>query len=163
VNVSLRLLTAEPVRVPWENQRSTSPDWSDFEVKQIQSEDSMKRVVQLVVVFFLTSPTVFAAESLSGYLVDSKCYEVTQRLTAGSTSTVELDMELAIKQCAPNPTTKSFGVVQNDWEIVNLDSAGNEKAAELLRQNLKKDMYRVAIVGEEDRKTLKVDSVSMAK
>ena len=123
----------------------------------------MKRVIQLAMVFFLTSPTGFAAESLSGYLVDSKCYEVTQRLSAGSSSTVELDMELATKQCAPNPTTKSFGLVKGDWEIVSLDSAGSEKAAELLRQNLKEDMYRVAIVGEEDRKTVKVERVSMAK
>lgn len=123
----------------------------------------MKRVMQLVIVFFLTSTTGFAGESLSGYLVDSKCYEVIQRLTAGSTSTVELDMELAIKQCAPNPTTKSFGVVENDWEILNLDSAGSEKAAELLGKTLKRDMYRITITGEERRNTLKVDSVSMAK
>ena len=120
----------------------------------------MKRVMRLVTFVFLAPGIGLAAESSSGYLVDSKCYEVTQR-QAGATFTVERDMQLAIRQCAPTSSTKYFGVVENDWEMVKLDSDGNEKVGELLQQNLKQNVYRVTATGEGDRNTLKVDSISM--
>ena len=123
----------------------------------------MKRMMPLLIFVFLVSATCLAGDSTSGYLVDSNCYQTTQRHHGGSTSTAERDMKLAIKHCAPTPQTKSFGVVGKDWSIVNLDSEGNTKAAELLRKTAKQSMYRVTVAGDKDQNALKVDSISMAQ
>lgn len=122
----------------------------------------MKRLIQLVMFVFLASATiVLAAESSSGYLVNSDCYEAAHR-NGASAATVSRDMKSAIKRCVPNPQTKSFGVVESDWEILNFDSVGNAKAADLLRTAKKQSMYRVTVIGDKNQNVLKVDSISMA-
>ena len=122
----------------------------------------MKRMMQLVTFVFVVSAICLAGESTSGYLVDSNCYDVAHRNTK-STSTVDRDMKLAIKHCTPNPKTESFGVVEKDWSMINLDPAGNTKAAELLKKTAKQSMYRVTVAGDIDQNVLKVDSISMAQ
>ena len=124
----------------------------------------MKRMIQLGALVFLMSTASFAAGSWSGYMVDSKCYESTQRnVNAWSTSTVDRNMDLDIQRCAPTQKTKSFGLVGQDWTILKLDPAGNTSAAEFVRSSAKRDMYRVTITGETDRNFLKVDSIATVK
>jgi DMSO/TMAO reductase YedYZ molybdopterin-dependent catalytic subunit len=118
--------------------------------------------MQLLGSVFLALAIGWAAQSTSGYLVDSACYEVAYR-HSGSATTVDRDMKMAIKHCAPNPQTKSFGLVEKDWSIIDFDPAGNAKAAELLRKTVKQSTYRVTVAGEVDQKVLKVDSISMAQ
>jgi hypothetical protein len=124
----------------------------------------MKIGLQLAALVFLASTACLATGNFSGYMVDSNCYESTQRNTnQWPTPTVELDMNWDIKFCAPKTTTKSFGLVQQDWKIFRFDSGGNAKAAELVRNTEKQEVYLVALAGAMDKNILRVDSISMAK
>jgi hypothetical protein len=122
----------------------------------------MRLIMHVVTFVFLVSGVGLAEETWSGYMVNSPCYEAAHRNTR-STSTVDRDMNLAIKHCAPNPQTKSFGVVEKDWQIIAFDAAGNAKAAELLGKIEKQKMYRITVTGHMDQNILKVDSISMAQ
>jgi hypothetical protein len=124
----------------------------------------MKIGMQLAALVFLVSTGCLATGGFAGYMVDSNCYESTQRNTnQWPTPTVERDMDWAIKFCAPKTTTKSFGLVQQDWKIFRFDSAGNAKATELVRNTEKQEVYLVALAGAVDKNILRVDSISMAK
>ena len=124
----------------------------------------MKIGMQLAALVFLASTACLATGHFSGYMVDSNCYESTQRNTnQWPTPTVERDMDRAIKFCAPETTTKSFGLVRQDWEILRFDSGGNAKAAELVRNTEKQGVYQVALTGSVDKNILRVDAISMAK
>src|SRR5579862_599165 len=111
------------------------------------------------------APAGTAARSWSGYLVDSKCYEIEeQNVNPSDTNTyVDRDKDLEIRLCSPNAKTKSFAVVPQDWKMVRFDPAGNAKAAELVHNTAKQRVYLVTIAGEMDRDSLKVDSISMTK
>jgi hypothetical protein len=124
----------------------------------------MKIGMQLAVLVFLASTACLATGEFSGYIVDSNCYESRQRNTnKWPTPSVERDNDWALKFCAPEPKTKSFGLVRQDWEILRFDSGGNVKAAELLRNTEKRKVYLVALAGTMDKNILRVDSISMAK
>jgi len=89
--------------------------------------------------------TLALAGSWSGALVDSKCWGIEER-NVNPTDTltyVDRDGNLKIRLCSPSPKTKSFAVVQNDGLSVNLDSAGNAKAAEFVRKTGKKSLFTV--------------------
>jgi hypothetical protein len=124
----------------------------------------MKIGMQLAVLIFLAFTACLATESFSGYMVDSDCFETMQRNTnQWPTPTVELDMDRDVKFCAPKTTTKSFGLVKQDWAILRFDSGGNAKAAELIRNTERREMYLVSLAGAMDKNFLRVDSISVAK
>lgn len=124
----------------------------------------MKRAICLAALLFLASAPSFAG-TWSGYLVDSKCYDISeQNVNPWDTSTaVDRDKDLEIRLCSPNAKTKAFAVVQMDWLSLKLDAAGNAKAAELLRRIGKKSAFLVTVTGEKNKATIKVDSISIAK
>jgi hypothetical protein len=111
------------------------------------------------------SATLTLAGSWSGVLVDSKCwgYEEHNVNPTDTLTYVDRDGNLEIRLCSPSPKTKSFSVVQHDGLSFNLDSAGDAKAAELVRKNGKKSLFAVAITGEMSEHTITVDSISMAR
>ena len=114
--------------------------------------------------FCLASGLVFA-ESWSGALVDPKCFEALER-NVNPTDTlthVDRDTNQEIRYCSPNAKTKLFGIVEQDGTILPLDSTGNAKAAELVRTIHKKDRFDVIVTGEMSGKTIKVDSISVAR
>jgi len=120
-------------------------------------------MVWLAGVFWLAS--LCSAETWSGWLVDSRCYDAEERnvnptdtLTAG-----DRDKNMEIRQCAPKAKTKSFGVVESDGSILKLDPAGHEKTAGLVRTAGKKSRYFVNVSGELRGSAVKVDSISLAK
>jgi hypothetical protein len=122
----------------------------------------MKPTIHIAVLVLLTSIASLAAGSWSGPLVDSKCYE-TANSNGKFVTSVDRDMELTIRLCAPNAKTESFGVVLKDWQISELDANGNAKASELIRTAGKQKMYMVTITGEMKRLALEVDSLSAMK
>jgi hypothetical protein len=105
------------------------------------------------------------ARSWSGFLVDSKCYDIEeQNVNPRDTLTsVDRDRDLEVRLCAPNAKTKSFAVVRSDWLSLKFDSAVNAKAAELVRQIHKKSVFLVTVTGEKNKTTVKVDSISISK
>lgn len=56
-------------------------------------------------------------------------------------STVDRDMNMELRQCVPAAKTKDFALVLPDWSSLNLDSAGNAKAAEMVKNLAKKRRF----------------------
>jgi len=119
---------------------------------------------RLAALLFLSSALSYAG-SWSGALVDSKCWGNEERnVNPTDTSTyVDRDRNMEIRYCSPSAKTKVFGVVQSDGMSLTLDSAGNAKAAELVRKTGKKSLFAVQVTGEMLGSTVKVDSISMAR
>jgi len=118
-------------------------------------------VIRLGALIWFTCAFTFA-ESWSGTLVDSRCY-ASEEHNVNPTDTmtwVDRDMNLEIRYCSPNAKTKSFVIVQADGLSFRLDSAGNAKAAELVRNAGKKFRFVVAITGGVFGNKIRVDSIS---
>ena len=125
----------------------------------------MKLAIVLGALLWL-APAAGAAGSWSGYLVDSKCYEIEEHnVNPWDTSTyVDRDKDLEVRLCSPNARTKSFAVVVPDeWKMLGLDPAGNAKAAEFVRNTAKQREYLVTVAGEMGKNIVKVDSISMTE
>jgi hypothetical protein len=120
--------------------------------------------IRLTALFCLLSAFSFA-ESWSGALVDSKCYAAEERNVnpTDTLTNVDRDGNLEIRYCSPKPKTKSFAVVQADGTILSLDSAGNAKAAELVRTAGKRSLFFVALTGDRSSGTIRVDSIAVAR
>ena len=121
----------------------------------------MALILRVAFLLCIASGLSFAA-SWSGALVDSKCYTAAQGNSShghpGSTNSKQ-----AIRSCSPNENTVSFSVVAHVGMTYNLDSAGNDKARELVLKEGKKSPFMVNVTGEANQDTLKVDTISMAK
>jgi hypothetical protein len=126
---------------------------------------NLAALIRIVALFCLSSALSFA-ESWSGALVDSKCYGYRERnVNPTDTMTyVDRDKNSEIRFCTPNAKTKSFAVVLQDGLSFDLDTAGNAKAAELVRNTGKRPLFVVSVSGEMGkRNTVKVDSISIAR
>ena len=118
--------------------------------------------MHLITMLCLSSAFVYAG-TWSGTLVDSKCFAIAE-LNVNPTDTltyVDRDQNQEIRLCSPGAKTKSFAVVQHDGLNFNLDSAGNAKAAEIVRKPPKKSSLAVVVTGEMSGNTIKVDSILM--
>jgi len=124
----------------------------------------MALTMRLAASLFLSCALSFAG-SWSGVLVDSKCYDAEQRNVNPTDTLTNFDRDgnREIRYCSPRPKTKSFAVVPFDGPSLNFDSAGNAKAAELVRKTGKKSLLAVTVTGELDSNTIKVDSIAMAR
>jgi len=102
------------------------------------------------------------AENWSGMLVDSKCYAAEERnVNPTDTETfVDRDKGYEIRYCLPKLKTKIFALVPPYGESVPLDSAGNAKAAQLIRTEGKKHLVLVTITGELIGNAIQVDSIA---
>jgi hypothetical protein len=125
--------------------------------------ENMTALLMRLTTLACLSATLTLAGSWSGVLVDSKCWDNEENNTRATSIYVDRDGNLEIRLCSPSPKTKSFAVVQQDGLSFNLDSAGDAKAAELVRKTGKKSLLTVAITGEMIKHTIKVDSISMAR
>jgi hypothetical protein len=120
---------------------------------------------RLVVLFSLLASLGFAA-TWSGGLVDAKCYAAEERNVNPTDTETSVDRDGAqeLRYCRPRLKTKSFTIVQFDGQSVNLDSAGNAKALELVQQALQKTkkirFLHVTVTGEMVGKAIRVDSIS---
>jgi hypothetical protein len=105
------------------------------------------------------------AQSTTGFLVDSDCYESLERnVNPWDTNTyVDRDRDWEVRYCSPDRKTKSFTLVNHDGLSFKLDPAGNAKAAELLGSARKKSVLEVSVTGEVSRAAIKVSSISRAK
>lgn len=123
----------------------------------------MPPLTRPVLAVFLVCGAAFAA-NWSGILVDSNCYASKERNVSPTDSLLYVDRDrgAAIQYCSPEKKTKSFGVVQPDGSELDLDPAGNAKAAALVRTAGKKSHYTVIVTGNRIRNTLAVDSISLS-
>ena len=117
-----------------------------------------------VVTLFCLSSALSYAESFTGALVDSKCYEYRER-NVNPTDTltyVDRDTRTEIHDCSPNAKTKTFAIVLREGPSYRLDPPGNTQAAQLVRSTGNRSLFVVAVAGELSKSTVKVKSISMA-
>lgn len=124
----------------------------------------MALTMQVVSLLCLSSALGFA-ETVSGVLVNSKCYAAEERNVnpTDTEASVDRDRNLEIRYCHPRAKTRSFAIVTRDGQSFELDSTGNAKAAELVRQSGKKSRYDVAVIGGMSKQIIQVESISLAK
>lgn len=116
--------------------------------------------MRLAALLLLGSALGFA-ETWSGVLVDSNCYHDDQTNVNKDESTTVRDMNLEVRQCAPNEKTKAFAVVLPDWSSLKLDAPGNAKASAIVQKSEKKSAIEVMVTGDlENNHTIKVVSIS---
>jgi hypothetical protein len=116
-----------------------------------------------VVTVLCLSSAFTSAGNWPGTLVDSKCFAI-EELNVNPTDTltyVDRDQNQELRLCTPGAKTKFFAVVQHDGVSFKLDSAGNAKASEIVRNNAKTSSLAVVVTGEMSGNTIKVDSISM--
>ena len=127
----------------------------------------MRITVILPALLFLASPMGFA-ESWTGDLVDAICYQGGESNVSpfAASPYVSHDRDLVIRQCRPRPDkTERFTVVEKYGQTLQLDPAGNTKAADLVRNADKKSHYiHVAVTGAKiNDDSVRVDSISISK
>jgi hypothetical protein len=123
------------------------------------------RIVKVGVLIGLASVLGFAGD-WSGALVNAGCYANKESNTRprDTEQNVDRNRDLEVWYCTPNAKTKSFAVVQHNGISLKLDTAGNQKAAELVRQTGKKALYEVQVTGNQTNKnTVAVNSISLAE
>jgi hypothetical protein len=109
------------------------------------------------------SSALSLAESWSGALVDSGCWESEKDNTRSTSVYVDRDGDRELRFCAPKAKTKSFAVVLSDGRSLKLDAAGNARAVALIQKTDKKNPVTVVVNGEASKNVIKVDSISAAK
>jgi hypothetical protein len=122
------------------------------------------RMSALATLVCLTAVPGFA-QGMTGFLVDSDCYESLERnVSPWDTNTyVDRDRDWEVRYCSPNRKTKSFTLVNHDGLSFKLDPAGNAKAAELLGSTRKKSVLEVRVAGEMGKDAIMVSSIAIAK
>lgn len=116
-------------------------------------------LLRLAVLASLAVPPAFAG-SWSGILVGSSCYATEQRNVTKFFPTGEQDLNMQVRACTPKPQTRAFTLLLSDGGTLNLDSAGNAKAAELVRNTAKRPMLHVIIIGNVEKHTLQASSIA---
>jgi len=131
-----------------------------------KGNDAMKSLMIWFTVLVFLTPTPSFAQSWSGSLVDSKCYDSEERSfnPFDVSPNLDCDKDQEIRICTPSSRTKSFAVVgQGGWVTLKLDPYGNERAVALVRKFGKKSHLEVSITGERKGNTIFVHSISTAK
>jgi hypothetical protein len=120
--------------------------------------------IRAATVLCLTSALSYA-ESWTGALVDSKCHGYREHnVNPNDTVTyVDRDTREEIRYCSPNAKSKAFTIVLREGPSFRLDSPGNTQAAQRVRNAGKKSVFVVAVTGELNKSTIKVDSISIAR
>ena len=118
---------------------------------------------RLAALLGIASASCFAGR-WSGALVDAKCYAAEERNVnpTDTEANVDRDRSSEIRYCAPSAETKSFALILSDSQSIPLDSAGNQKATELIRGARKKAALAVMIMGQSNGRVLQVDSIVAA-
>jgi hypothetical protein len=124
----------------------------------------LQSILLVAAIVVLGAAPIFAG-SFTGDLVDSKCYtsEENNVNPFDPPSNVNHDRGYEIRVCRPNARTKYFAIVDHDGRSFQLDPSGNDKVLELVRQIDKKSRLLVTVTGEIQKRTLRVDSISLAE
>jgi hypothetical protein len=124
----------------------------------------MSRKTRLIGLVCMMASLAFA-ESWSGSLVNSRCYDALEsnHNPDDTLTAVDRDRASEVNYCAPNRKTKSFAVITHDGETLRLDPGGNTKAAGLVRTAGKKSSYYVQLTGEKKGHSITTESISLVQ
>ena len=114
---------------------------------------------------FCLSAAVGFAGSWSGFLVNENCYSSMERNKNPNDTEgyVDRDRGFEIRYCSPNAKTKAFALVLDDGETLKLDSGGNAKVEELVKNAGKKRYFPVDVTGEQAKEIVRVETISARK
>lgn len=113
---------------------------------------------------FCFASALCLAKTLSGPLVDAKCYESVEWNHNVTASTVVQDLNMDVRLCAPNARTSVFAILPPDGDdMLTLDPVSNAKAAEFVRSVGRKSPLYVTVEGEINKNTIDLKSIVAAK
>jgi hypothetical protein len=119
----------------------------------------MKTIAKAVSVLCLGS-LLCLAESWSGKVVDAACKD--QAAAAPAPAPAESTKPSSpANACEPTASTVSFGIELPDGKVLKLDSAGNTKAAEAVKNNAGKSSLQATVTGSTDGQTVKVETIDI--
>ena len=120
--------------------------------------------MRFVTICLCLTSSMLLGETWSGLLVDAKCYAIARsNVNVNDATTVDRDVQADVESCRPNAKTKSFALVQQDSSGLNLDSVGNAKAADPVRNRRKEKSIKVTVTGERAGKAIRTDTISAEK
>jgi len=105
------------------------------------------------------------AESWSGKVVDAACKD--QAAAAPAPAPAPAPAESAqpsspvANACEPTASTVAFGIQLPDGKVLKLDSAGNTKVAEAMKNNAGKSTLQATVTGSTDGQTVKVETIDI--
>jgi hypothetical protein len=112
----------------------------------------MKSIVKLGLVMCAAGALSYA-ESLSGTLLDSACYD---KNSQDATKKAQ-----AATQCAASEKTTSFAIQTSDGKVLKLDSSGNSKAVAAMKEHKGGGAVRATVAGDVEGSTIKVSDVDV--
>jgi hypothetical protein len=115
----------------------------------------MKTIAKAVSVLCLGS-LLCLAESWSGKVVDAACKDQAAAAPAAAPAPAP-----AANACEPTASTVSFGIELSDGKVLKLDSAGNSKAAEAVKNNAGKSSLQATVTGSMEGQTVKVETIDI--
>jgi hypothetical protein len=107
----------------------------------------MKRFVSVAAVLVMSSAFCLA-DTFTGKLVDAICKASNEGKDASMAS------------CAATAATHLFAIELQNAKVLNLDAAGNEKAASALKNTQKTDL-RATVTGSLNGSTVKVETIEL--
>ena len=120
----------------------------------------MKTITKAVSVLFLGS-VLCLAETWSGKVVDAACKDqAAAPAPAPSAQSAQPGGQVA-NACEPTASTVAFGIELSDGRVLKLDSAGNTKAAEVMKTNAGKSSLQATVTGSLDGQTVKVETIEI--
>jgi hypothetical protein len=118
----------------------------------------MKTIAKAVSVLCLGS-LLCLAESWSGKVVDAACKD--QAAAAPAPAPEAQPSSPVANACEPTASTVAFGIELPDGKVLKLDSAGNTKAAEAMKNNAGKSALQATVIGSMDGQTVKVETIDI--
>ena len=108
----------------------------------------MKQFATNAILFVVTATFAFAG-TWTGRLVDASCKATNE------------GKDSSVTTCAATTTTHLFAVELADAKVLNLDAAGNEKAADAVKNNQKTDLRATVTGSLEGQATVKVEKIEI--
>jgi diaminopimelate decarboxylase len=109
---------------------------------------AMKKFASIATVLVMAAGFCLA-DTFTGKLVDAACKAGNQGKDVS-----------AVANCAATADTHLFAIELPDAKILNLDSAGNEKATDAIKKS-QKTALRATVTGSLDGQTLKVQTIEL--
>ena len=122
----------------------------------------MRHFAALFALLCLVCAPAFAG-TWTGFLVDAKCYasEETNIGPSDLPFNVNHGRGFEIQACHPGKKTKIYAIVDSDGYTFELDPSANAKADDVVREAGKRRVLSVKITGEKQKKTLKIDTITL--
>jgi hypothetical protein len=103
----------------------------------------------IIAILFAMSATFAFAGTWTGRLVDAACKATNE------------GRDSSVASCAATTATHLFAVELADAKVLNLDAAGNEKAADAVKNNQKTDLHATVTGSLEGQTTVKVEKIEI--